>query len=62
MLDYLFVHPIVGAVQVSEATSLSLVSAYALITEFEKMGILTKVAGDRRDRIYRFAAYFKVFE
>jgi len=37
-------------------------SAYKLITDFERIGILREITGSKWGRIYRFEEYFKVFE
>jgi len=62
LLQSLFIDPVVRPDRVAQLTGLSLVSAYKLIEDFEKLNILREVTGGQRNRIYLFDEYFKVFE
>lgn len=62
LLDHLFKQPIVWAEEVMKATGQSAPSAYKLIADFERIGILRETTGNKWRRLYRFDAYFKVFE
>ncbi len=61
LLDHLFEQPIVTVEDVSRATSLSLVSSYALIDDFVKLKILHEMTGFKRNRMFVFEEYFKIF-
>jgi Fic family protein len=61
LLDYLFEQPIVTVEDVSTATGLSLVSSYGLIDDFVKLKILDEMTGFKRNRMFVFEEYFKIF-
>lgn len=62
LLQYLFKQPIIRAEEASNVTKLSLVSTYKLIEDFMKIGILKEITGGRRNRIFSFEKYFKIFK
>lgn len=62
LLQYLFNQPIIRAEDASKITQLSLVSTYKLIEDFIKIGILKETTGGRRNRIFSFDQYFKIFK
>ncbi|MFH1121888.1 MAG: Fic family protein [Bacteroidota bacterium] len=62
LLHSLFIDPVVRPDKVAQLTGLSLVSTYKLIDDFVRLKILREVTGGRRNRIYLFDEYFKVFE
>lgn len=62
LLLYLFEHPTVNAQVVSSVTGYSLPSAYSLITEFERLGILHEVTGGQRGKYYLFQDYINLFK
>ena len=61
LLQRLFEDPIIRPDEVSKITGLSLVSAYKLVEDFERLNILREVTGGQRNRIYLFDEYYKVF-
>ena len=61
LLDYLFTQPVVTAAQVAGVLDLSLVSAYKLIDDFEKAGILRETTGFKRNRFFIFKQYVDLF-
>lgn len=61
LLDYLFEVPIVDADDVAKATGLSLVSSYSMIDDFVKLKILKETTGFKRNRMFIFDDYFKIF-
>lgn len=61
LLDYLFQQPILEADDVASVTKLSLVSAYKLIEDFVRHGILKEITGLKRNRVYIFEEYFSIF-
>ena len=50
-----------GVVCSMEAAGVSPASAYKLIADLERFGILKEVTGGRRSRMYVFDAYLKLF-
>jgi Fic family protein len=62
LLHSIFIDPVVRPDKVAHITGLSMVSTYKLIEDFERLKILREVTGSRRNRIYLFDEYFKVFE
>ncbi len=60
--NYLYHKPLVNAEKVSEAAHISLPSAYKLITELEKIGVLKEITGGQRSREYIFDKYIKLFQ
>ncbi len=57
----LYVRPLADADRVAEVTGLSLPSAYRLINEMERIGILTEITGSQRGRLYLFERYVDLF-
>jgi Fic family protein len=62
LLDQLFQHPLVDASMVARMVDQTPVSAYKLIADFERIGILREITGSKWGRMYRFEEYFKVFD
>lgn len=61
LLQHLFTNPVIRPAQVAKVTGLSQVSAYKLLDDFEKLKILKEMTGYKRNRIFWFEEYFKVF-
>ena len=62
LLDHLYRQPIVDAEAVAIQTDLSLVSAYKLLDDFMKLGILKEITGAKRNRLFAFGEYFEIFK
>ncbi|NJN43097.1 MAG: Fic family protein [Flammeovirgaceae bacterium] len=62
LLNRLFVAPVIRPDEVASITGLSIVSAYKLIEDFERLHILKEITGNQRNRIYAFDEYFNVFK
>lgn len=62
LLSHLWSEPIVSAKKVEKILDVSTPSANTLIKEFEKLKILEEVTGYKRDRLFIFAKYTKLFE
>jgi Fic family protein len=62
IMTYLYQRPVINAAQVAKAASVAPASAYKLIADLERFGILKEVTGARRGRIYAFDAYLKLFK
>jgi len=62
VMTYLYQHPMVGAAKVAGITHLSATSAYKLIADLEKLGILQETTGNKRSRTYLFREYIDLFK
>jgi cell filamentation protein, protein adenylyltransferase len=61
VLTALFRNPVVDAAKAGKIAGVSSASAYKLVSDFERMGILKEITGGRRGRTYVFEAYVKLF-
>lgn len=62
VLDYLYQRPMVNAAKVGVVADVSPASAYKLIADLERFGILKEVTGGKRGKMYVFDAYLKLFK
>ena len=62
LLQYLYSKPIVDMGEVAVALGIDISTAHRLIKEFEKLGILKEKTGFKRNRIFVFEEYLKLFE
>jgi len=62
VMVYLYQRPVVNAAKVGEVAGVSPASAYKLIADLERFGILNEVTGARRGKMYRFDAYLSLFK
>lgn len=60
LLDGLFNKPIITINSIKEITNLSFPNANRLASEFEKIGILEEMTGQKRNRIYEFVKYMDI--
>ena len=60
-LEYLYKEPKTDAQTASEALSVNITTALRLIDDFEKLGILEEITGYKRNRIFSFEEYLKIF-
>lgn len=60
-LNLLYRRPVVRAVDFEVELAISTPTANALIRDFERLGILVEITGQRRGRIYEFDRYLKLF-
>lgn len=61
VLNRMYDNPIIDAPTVKSVTGLSMASAYKLISEMERVGLLTEAAGEKRGKIYLLKNYFDIF-
>jgi Fic family protein len=61
VLNYLYQRPSINAAIIVELTTISLTSAYKLISDLERLEILTEVTGGKRGRMYLFNQYLRLF-
>jgi Fic family protein len=62
VMYYLYQHPMMGAAKVGEVAGVSPASAYKLIADLERFGILKEITGGKRSKMYVFDAYLKLFK
>ena len=58
----LYQRPVVNAAKVGEVAGVSPASAYKLIADLERFGILKEITGGKRGKTYMFNAYLKLFK
>jgi len=61
VIDYLYKRPMITADKVSEIASISMPSSYKLISDLEKLNVLTEKTGGQRSRVYAFDNYLNLF-
>lgn len=57
----LYQDPVIDAAMVAKAAGVSPASAYKLLRDFERLGILKEVTGGKRGKLYMFLAYIRLF-
>jgi Fic family protein len=62
LLDTLYQNPFIDADGVSRACNVSMPTAYKLIADLERLGILSEITGNRRNRKYLFKRYLRLFQ
>ena len=62
VLHYLYQHPIADAAKVGKVAEISAASAYKLIADLERFGILREITGGKRGKMYVFDAYLSLFK
>ena len=61
VLDALYRSPVIDAARVGKIAKISPASAYKLVADLERFGILKEITGGKRGRTYMFDAYVKLF-
>ncbi len=61
LLDHLFTQPILNAQNIAELLNVSQVSAYKIIDDFVRVGILKETTGFKRNRYFVFKEYLDIF-
>lgn len=62
IMDYLYHKPLINAEKVSEVAGISYPSAYKLIGDLERLGIIKEITGGQRSREYIFEKYINLFQ
>lgn len=62
IMEYLYHKPLINAEKVSEVAGISYPSAYKLIGNLERLGIIKEITGGQRSREYIFEKYIKLFQ
>jgi Fic family protein len=62
LLDQLFAHPVVSVRSVEQLVGLSQPAALALVNRVVSVGLLHEATGMRRNRVFEFREYLRLFE
>lgn len=62
VVHYLYQHPLIDAKTTSKVTGLLVASAYKLIADLERLGILVEITGKKRSKSYLFREYIDLFK
>ena len=62
IMEYLYHKPLINAGKVSEVAGISSPSAYKLIGNLERLGIVKEITGGQRSREYIFEKYINLFQ
>lgn len=62
LLDLLYQRPFVHVNLVRETLGVSFATANGLVDQFQSMGLVHEITGRRRDRVFRFGPYLRLFE
>jgi len=62
IIEYLYHKPLINAEKVSQVASISYPSAYKLIGNLERLGIIKEITGGQRSREYIFEKYINLFQ
>lgn len=61
VVDSLYQNPFTNAARIAESTNKTLTSAYNLIQDLERLGILVEFTGGKRDKQYMYKDYIDIF-
>lgn len=61
VLDYLYHHPLIKIQDAQRVISKVYVTTNTLLLNLEKMGILREITGSKRNRIYEYSPYLRIF-
>jgi len=62
LLKHLYSQPILNTKQIVKKLQITYPSANTLVKQFEKIGILNEITGFKRNRLFVFSEYLKLFE
>jgi Fic family protein len=62
VVNALYKRPMTNAARVGKVAGVSAASAYKLIADLERLGIVKEVTGSKRGRVYVFDAYLRLFK
>lgn len=62
IMNSLYQHPLIGATKAQELTGLSMPTVYKLLDKLEEQQLLKEVTGNKRNRLYLFDDYLKLFQ
>jgi cell filamentation protein, protein adenylyltransferase len=61
VMQHLYRHPVADAARIGKAAGVSPASAYKLIADLERLGLLRETTGGKRGKRYAFEPYLKLF-
>jgi Fic family protein len=61
VMQHLYRHPVADAARIGKAAGVSPASAYKLIADLERLGLLREITGGKRGKRYAFEPYLKLF-
>ena len=61
IINALYERPIIDAIKVIHVTGKSKATAYKLIEELERLGIIKEISGSKRNKLYLFSEYMNLF-
>jgi Fic family protein len=62
VINYLFKRPMIDVTQIKKVTDVSKRTAYNLLADLERLEILKEITGGKRDKLYVFDDYLKLFK
>lgn len=62
VMSYLFKRPMIEVTQIMEVADVSKRTAYNLLADLERLDILKEITGGKRDKLYVFDDYLKLFK
>jgi Fic family protein len=62
VVNHLYQHPVIDAAKIVTVTGLSTPSAYKLISDMERIDVLTEVTGGKRSKSYVFQSYINAYK
>ena len=62
LILYLYQRPVIEVQKAAEVIGSSPTTAYKLLADFEKLGILKEVTGSQRGKLYMFKDYLELFK
>lgn len=62
VVNALYRHPVIDAEKVGKVAEISPATAYKLIGDLERLGILNEVTGGKRGKLYLFSRYIQLFK
>lgn len=61
-VNYLYQRPVIDAAKLGEIAGVSSASAYKLVTDLERIGVLREITGGKRGKRYMFSEYLDLFK
>lgn len=58
--EFLQIRPLVNAAQLVESSGLSMPTVNAVLTQLERIGVVTEITGRKRDRVFSYARYLAI--
>ena len=61
VFDVVYRRPVIAAAELKEELEVSRSTVHGLIKELIRLGIITEITGQMRDRLYSFSRYYSLF-